>query len=80
MNPVSLRLAGLAPSETLAMSQKSNELKAMGFDVINMSVGEPDFFTPDHIKLAAKQAVDNNFLFIPPFPVIRLCARPSWRN
>ncbi len=61
MNPVSLRLASLAPSETLAMSQKSNELKAKGFDVINLSVGEPDFFTPDHIKLAAKQAVDNNF-------------------
>lgn len=68
MNPVSLRLAGLAPSETLAMSQKSNELKAMGFDVINMSVGEPDFFTPDHIKLAAKQAVDNNFSFYSPVP------------
>lgn len=68
MNTVSLRLAGLAPSETLAMSQKSNELKAMGFDVINMSVGEPDFFTPDHIKLAAKQAVDNNFSFYSPVP------------
>lgn len=68
MNPVSLRLASLAPSETLAMSQKSNELKAMGFDVINMSVGEPDFFTPDHIKLAAKQAVDNNFSFYSPVP------------
>jgi aspartate aminotransferase len=50
------------------MSQKSNELKAMGFDVINMSVGEPDFFTPDHIKLAAKQAVDNNFSFYSPVP------------
>jgi len=68
MNPVSLRLASLAPSETLAMSQKSNELKAMGFDVINLSVGEPDFFTPDHIKQAAKQAVDNNFSFYSPVP------------
>lgn len=74
MNPVSLRLASLAPSETLAMSQKSNELKAKGFDVINLSVGEPDFFTPDHIKLAAKQAVDNNFSFyspVPGFPALR---------
>ncbi|MCK9300349.1 MAG: pyridoxal phosphate-dependent aminotransferase [Bacteroidales bacterium] len=74
MNPVSLRLASLAPSETLAMSQKSNELKAQGFDVINLSVGEPDFFTPDHIKLAAKQAVDNNFSFyspVPGFPALR---------
>ncbi len=74
MNPVSLRLASLAPSETLAMSQKSNELKARGFDVINLSVGEPDFFTPDHIKLAAKQAVDNNFSFyspVPGFPALR---------
>lgn len=74
MNPVSLRLASLAPSETLAMSQKSNELKAKGFDVINLSVGEPDFFTPDHIKLAAKKAVDNNFSFyspVPGFPALR---------
>ena len=68
MNPVSLRLAGLAPSETLAMSQKSNELKAMGFDVINMSVGETDLFTPDHIKLAANQAVDKNVSFYSPVP------------
>ena len=44
----------LSPSATLAMSQKSNELKAQGVHVINLSVGEPDFFTPDHIKEAAK--------------------------
>lgn len=66
MNPVSERLASLSPSETLAMSQKSNELKAQGIDVINMSVGEPDFFTPKHIKEAAKQAVDGNFSFYSP--------------
>jgi len=74
MNPVSERLASLSPSETLAMSQKSNELKAKGIDVINMSVGEPDFFTPDHIKDAAKQAVDANFSFYSPvtgYPALR---------
>jgi aspartate aminotransferase len=68
MFPVSDRLAALSPSETLAMSQKSNELKAQGFDVINLSVGEPDFNTPDHIKEAAKKAVDNNFSFYSPVP------------
>ncbi len=50
------------------MSQKSQELKAQGFDVINLSVGEPDFNTPDHIKEAAKQAIDNNFSFYSPVP------------
>lgn len=50
------------------MSQKSNELKAQGIDVINLSVGEPDFFTPDHIKEAAKKAVDDNFSFYSPVP------------
>ncbi len=51
----------LAPSATLAMSQKSGEMKAKGIDVINLSVGEPDFNTPDHIKAAAKKAIDDNF-------------------
>lgn len=48
------------------MAQKSNELKAQGIDVINMSVGEPDFNTPDHIKEAAKKAIDDNFSFYSP--------------
>ena len=47
---VSDRIQALSPSATLAMSQKSQELKAQGVDVINLSVGEPDFATPDHIK------------------------------
>ncbi|MGC3978711.1 MAG: pyridoxal phosphate-dependent aminotransferase [Paludibacteraceae bacterium] len=68
MLSVSERLASLAPSATLAMSQKSNELKAQGIDVINLSVGEPDFNTPDHIKAAAKKAIDNNFSFYSPVP------------
>ncbi|SHF98346.1 aspartate aminotransferase [Bacteroides luti] len=68
MNQLSDRLNSLSPSETLAMSQKSSELKAQGIDVINLSVGEPDFFTPDHIKAAAKKAIDDNFSFYSPVP------------
>ena len=65
---VSERVNALAPSATLAMSQKSNELKAQGVDVINLSVGEPDFETPRHIKEAAKKAIDDNFTFYTPVP------------
>ncbi|MDR0508079.1 MAG: pyridoxal phosphate-dependent aminotransferase [Dysgonamonadaceae bacterium] len=68
MAQVSNRLAALSPSETLAMSQKSNELKAQGVDVINLSVGEPDFNTPDFIKEAAKKAINENFSFYSPVP------------
>jgi aspartate aminotransferase len=60
------RLNAMSASETLAMSQKSSELRARGIDVINLSVGEPDFNTPDHIKQAAKEAIDNNFSFYSP--------------
>lgn len=83
MNLVSERLASLSPSETLAMSQKSNELKAKGIDVINMSVGEPDFFTPDHIKAAAKKAVEDNFSFyspVPGYPALRNAIVAKLRN
>ena len=65
---LSYRLKAMAESETLAMSQKSSELRAQGVDVINLSVGEPDFFTPQHIKDAAKQAIDDNFSFYSPVP------------
>ncbi len=68
MTSLSKRLQSLSPSATLAMAQKSNELKAKGIDVISLSVGEPDFFTPDHIKEAAKQAIDDNFSFYSPVP------------
>lgn len=64
----------LAPSATLAMSQKSAELKAQGIDIINMSVGEPDFNTPEHIKEAAKKAVDDNYSRYSPvagYPALR---------
>ena len=65
---ISDRIQNLAPSATLAMSQKSAELKAAGIDVINMSVGEPDFDTPDFIKDAAKKSIDDNFSRYSPVP------------
>lgn len=68
MAQLSNRLNRLAPSATLAMSQKSSEMKAQGIDVINMSVGEPDFNTPDHIKEAAKTAIDENYSRYSPVP------------
>lgn len=68
MAKLSERLNRLAPSATLAMSQKSGEMKAQGIDVINMSVGEPDFNTPDHIKDAAKKAIDENYSTYSPVP------------
>ncbi len=68
MAQLSDRLQRLAPSATLAMSQKSSEMKAQGIDVINMSVGEPDFNTPDHIKQAAKMAIDENYSRYSPVP------------
>lgn len=68
MAQLSDRLNRLAPSATLAMSQKSSEIKAQGIDVINMSVGEPDFNTPDHIKRAAKRAIDENYSKYSPVP------------
>lgn len=66
MEKVSARLAALSESQTIAMNQKSRELKAQGFDIINLGVGEPDFNTPAHIKDAAKKAIDDNFSFYPP--------------
>lgn len=68
MNNLSDRLNRLAPSATLAMSQRSSELKSQGIDVINMSVGEPDFNTPDHIKAAAIRAVEENYSRYSPVP------------
>lgn len=62
------RIRQLAVSATLAMSQKSSELKAAGVDVVNLSVGEPDFDTPAHIKEAAKKAIDDNYSHYSPVP------------
>lgn len=68
MAQLSDRLQRLAPSATLVMSQRSSEMKAQGIDVINMSVGEPDFNTPDAIKEAGKKAIDDNFSRYSPVP------------
>ena len=68
MAQLSDRLNRLAPSATLAMSQRSGEMKAQGINVINMSVGEPDFMTPDHVKEAGKRAIDDNFSKYSPVP------------
>lgn len=68
MEHISQRVQALAPSATLAMSQKSAELKAAGADMINLSIGEPDFDTPAHIKEAAKKAIDENFTRYTPVP------------
>jgi aspartate aminotransferase len=68
MEHISRRVQALSVSQTLAMAQKSRELKAQGIDVINLSLGEPDFNTPDDIKEAAKKAIDDNYSFYPPVP------------
>lgn len=68
MEKVSDRLNKMPVSATLVMAQKSRDLQAQGIDVINLSIGEPDFDTPQHIKDAAKKAIDNNFTHYPPVP------------
>lgn len=74
MNILSERINKLSESETLAMTRRSRELREQGFDVINLSIGQPDFNTPEHIKDAAKEALDQNFTFYPPvsgYPELR---------
>jgi len=68
MEYLSDRVKSLSVSQTLAMAQKSRELKAKGIDIISLSLGEPDFNTPDYIKEAAKKAIDDNFSKYPPVP------------
>lgn len=68
MVQLSNRINKLSESETLAMTRMSRELKAQGNDVINLSIGEPDFDTPDFIKEAAKKAIDDNFSHYTPVP------------
>lgn len=83
MNQLSDRLNRLSPSATLAMSQKSSELKAQGVDVINLSVGEPDFNTPDHIKAAAIKAVEENYSRyspVPGYPTLREAISAKLKN
>jgi len=68
MEYLSDRIKSLSVSQTLAMAQKSRELKAKGLDVISLSLGEPDFNTPDYVKTAAKKAIDDNYSKYPPVP------------
>ena len=68
MIELSQRLLMMEESATLAMSRKSRELKSKGLDVISLSLGEPDFFTPDFIKEAAKKAIDENYSLYTPVP------------
>jgi aspartate aminotransferase len=68
MEYLSNRIKSLSVSQTLAMAQKSRELKAKGIDIISLSLGEPDFNTPDYIKEAAKKAIDDNYSKYPPVP------------
>ncbi|MBP5541541.1 MAG: pyridoxal phosphate-dependent aminotransferase [Bacteroidales bacterium] len=68
MEILSNRILNMAESETLAMTAKARELKAQGKDVISLSIGEPDFNTPDEVKEAAKKAIDDNFTHYPPVP------------
>jgi len=70
MEQLSKRLAQLSESETIAMSQRSRELREKGYDIINLSLGEPDFPSPEHVKDAAKKAIDENFTTYPPVPGI----------
>ncbi len=65
---LSARIGRVSESQTLAMSQKSRELKETGVDVVDLTVGQPDFFTPDNVKAAAKKAIDDNYSFYSPVP------------
>ncbi len=66
MEHLSNRIKNLSESQTMAMNQKTRDLQAKGIDIINLTVGEPDFFTPPHVKEAAKKAIDDNFSFYTP--------------
>ena len=82
MEQLSARINSLAPSATIAMNQKGRELKEKGVDVINLSVGEPDFITPDHIREAAKKAIDGNWHHYAPvagYPdLLKAIAEKKW--
>lgn len=83
MNRISDRLTALSESETLAMARRSRELKAQGVDVVSLSLGEPDYDTPDFIKEAAKKAIDENFSHYPPvagYPELREAISHKFRR
>ena len=83
MEKISARINSLSPSATIAMNQKGQELKAKGVDVINLSVGEPDFPTPDHIREAAKKAIDGSYSHyapVPGYPDLRKAIATKFKN
>ncbi len=83
MENLSGRIRKLADSQTMAMNQKSRDLQSKGIDIINLSVGEPDFNTPPHVKDAAKKAIDDNFSFYSPvagFPDLKEAISKKFLN
>ncbi len=83
MEQVSQRLQRLEESATIVMAQKSRELKAQGVDVIDLSLGEPDFLTPKHICAAAKRAIDEGYHHYPPvagYPDLRAAISEKFRH
>ncbi len=83
MEQVSERLQRLEESATIVMAQKSRELKAQGLDVIDLSLGEPDFLTPAHICAAAKRAIDEGYHHYPPvagYPDLRAAVSEKFKH
>ncbi|MDX5347107.1 MAG: pyridoxal phosphate-dependent aminotransferase [Hymenobacteraceae bacterium] len=77
------RISALSESQTIAMAKKARELAAKGYDVINLSFGEPDFQTPQHIKDAAKKAIDDGYTFYTPvagYPELRKAIAEKLQN
>src|SRR3954470_7781035 len=82
-NHLSDRINYLEESQTIGMSKLSRELSAKGFDVINLSLGEPDFITPEHIREAAKKAIDEGYTHYTPisgFPELRKAVSEKFRR
>jgi aspartate aminotransferase len=80
---LSSRLTRFSEPETLKMAKLGRELKAQGIDIVDLSLGEPDFDTPDHIKAAAKQAIDDNWSHYPPvsgYPDLRQAVADKFKR
>lgn len=83
MDIISERIKGLEESQTIKMAKLGRELAAKGFQVVNLSFGEPDFQTPDHIKLAAKQAIDDGYTHYTPvsgYAELRMAIVEKFKN
>jgi len=83
MTFLSKRINNLSESQTIKMAKLGRELTAKGIDVINLSFGEPDFFTPEHVKEAAKKAIDENYSYYTPvsgYPELRKAIAEKLKN